>query len=104
MLGTNPIRTHDQSRLYLEVVETMLDLYSHKGFGPSSQNFCAFYSSNTVCPETPEFSYGKFWPVTRFRFQTIRETVALPALKKILWIFSLKLPGGLALKNGGEFW
>ena len=29
--------------------------------GPS-QTLCAFYSKNTICPETPEFCYGKLWP------------------------------------------
>ena len=31
VLGTNPNRTHDQPKPYLETAETVLDLYSDKG-------------------------------------------------------------------------
>ena len=34
VLGTNPNRTHDQPKLYLETAETVLDLYSDKGMFP----------------------------------------------------------------------
>ena len=34
VLGTNPNRTHDHPRPYLETAETVLDLYSDKGMFP----------------------------------------------------------------------
>ena len=34
VLGTNPNRTHDQPKPYLETAETVLDLYSDKGMFP----------------------------------------------------------------------
>ena len=34
VLGTNPNRTHDQPKPYLETAETVLDLYSDKGMSP----------------------------------------------------------------------
>ena len=34
VLGTNPNRTHDQSKPYLKIIETVLDLYSDKGMSP----------------------------------------------------------------------
>ena len=34
VLGTNPHRTHDQPKPYLEAAETVLDLYSDKGMFP----------------------------------------------------------------------
>ena len=38
VLGTNPNRTHDQPKPYLETAETVLDLYSDKGMFPCFSN------------------------------------------------------------------
>ena len=61
MLGSNPNHTHDQSTSYLETIESVLDLYFGKGM---------FHV--LLCGDHKEKTR---WKLTRFRFQTVRETV-----------------------------
>ena len=60
VLGTNPNRTHDQPKPYLETAETVLDLYSDKGIFPFLLR--GAHKKNSL-------------KIDAFPFQTVRETV-----------------------------
>ena len=62
VLGTNPNSTADQSKPYLETIETVLNLYSVKG---------CFFSL------TVGLTRKRLWKMARFRCETARESTGL---------------------------
>ena len=76
VLGTNPNRTHDQPKPYLETAETVLDLYSDKGMLPfllhgahkkNSLKIDAFPVSNRTRNRTLSYFSAIFFPIFRGR-------------------------------------
>ena len=54
VLGTNPNRTHDQPKPYLETAETVLDLYADKGMFPFL--LCGAHKKNSLKIDAFPFS------------------------------------------------
>ena len=74
VLGTNPNRTHDQPKPYLETAETVLDLYLDKGMFPfllrgahkkNSLKIDAFPFSNRTRNHTRTAAECKSWKTSK---------------------------------------